>query len=398
MDEASRSRPHRESPLLWALYFLTYLSVLVRMILRGPDEGTIGLPAYGLMSAFLALSIAQVPLRWRVSWWTHISLGLQTCIIFVLLLTKPATDYYAVLFVGASIVAGRDLSDRPSLIWIGVLCVVLTLGLIAAFWTDGIGYIFVYIAACLLIGLYGRASRRAETALARSEDLAAELGEANRRLRAYAGQAEEMAAAQERAALARELHDAATQTVFSLNLTAEAARMSITESPDRVPAFLDRLQELARDALAEMRTLVRELRPSTVAETGLVKSLEHHFALRERRDGLRVSFSVEGEERGGPQAKEALFRSAREALNNVVKHAGVSEARVALRFTDDEAVIEVRDAGRGFDPASGRQPESFGLLSLRERLEELGGRLSLDAAPGRGAGVEARVPIPREGS
>jgi signal transduction histidine kinase len=109
-------------------------------------------------------------------------------------------------------------------------------------------------------------------------------------------------------------------------------------------------------------------------------------------------FEIEGEERGSAEVREALFRAAREALNNVVKHAGVNEARIALRFSDGEAAIEVRDAGRGFDPTAARGPESFGLLALRERLEELGGALSVEAAPGKGVVVVARVPIRREDS
>jgi signal transduction histidine kinase len=399
MEDVRKDRPRRDSPLLWALYFLTYVSALVRMLLRNPDEGIIQPPAYGLMAGFLAFAVVQAILRWRSVWWTHASLGIQTAVVIALLLTKPPVDYYAILFVGLSMVAGRDLPDRQSLAWLAAFCVLLTVGLILSFnLSEGVAYAPTYIAGCLVIGLYGRASRKAEEARARSDELAAELGEANRRLRAYAGQAEEAAAAQERAALARELHDAATQTVFSMNLTAEAARMSLAEDPARVPAMLERLQELARDALAEMRALVRELRPSTIAETGLVKSLERHAVLRERRDGLQVSLGVDGEERGSPEMKEALFRTAREALNNVAKHAGVKEAGVALRFTDDEASIEIRDVGRGFDPTVEQGPESFGLLALRERLEELGGGLSVEAAPGKGVCVVARVPIRREAS
>jgi signal transduction histidine kinase len=399
MDEADGSRPRRESPLLWALYFLAYVSVLVRMLLRPPSEGTTGTLAYGLMAIFLALAVAQAILRQRSLWWTRALLVLQSGVVFALLQTKPDADYYAMLYIALSIVASRDLPGRQSIAWLAAFCVLPSLGLLLAYGVEeGASYMPAYIAGCLIIGLYGRASRKAEEARERSEGLAAELGDANRRLRAYAGQAEEAAAAQERAGLARDLHDAATQTVFSMNLTAEAARMSLAEDPSRVPALLDRLQELARDALAEMRTLVRELRPTTIAETGLVKSLEHHAGLRERRDGLRVSLAVDGEEQGSAEVREALFRTAREALNNVVKHAGVKEADVSLRFTGHEASIEVRDAGKGFDPAVERGSESFGLLALRERLEELGGALSVEAAPGKGVAVIARVPIRREGS
>jgi signal transduction histidine kinase len=398
MDEARGSRSHGESPLLWALYFLAYVSVLVRMLLRPPSEGTTGTLAYSLMAVFLMLAIAQAILRWRSVWWTHVFLVLQSCVVFALLQTKPDADYYAMLYIGLSLVAARDLPDRPSIAWLAAFCALLALGLLLAYGGEGVSYMPTYIAGCLIVGLYGRASQKAEQARARSDQLAGELGEANRRLRAYAGQVEEAASAQERAALARELHDAATQTVFSMNLTTEAARMSLAEDPARVPALLERLQELARDALSEMRTLVRELRPATVAEAGLVKSLERHAALRERRDGLRVSLVVDGEERGSAEVQEALFRTAREALNNVVKHAGVKEAGVALRFTGDEASIEVRDAGQGFDPAAERRSESFGLLALRERLEELGGGLRIEAAPGKGVVLVARVPIRQEGS
>ncbi len=399
MSEAAKVRTRHESPLLWALYFLAYVSVLVRMLLRPPDEGTTGPLAYGLMAVFLALAIPQAFLRWYSVWWTDAFLALQSAVVFILLQTKPDADYYTMLYIGLSLVAARDLPDRHGIAWLAAFCALLILGLLLAYGAEeGASYMPTYIAGCLIVGLYGRASRKAEEARARSDQLAAELGEANHRLRAYAGQVEEAAAAQERAALARELHDAATQTVFSMNLTTEAARMCLAEEPERVPALLDRLQQLARDALAEMRTLVRELRPTTVAEAGLVKSLERHAALRERRDGLKVALSVDGEERGDGAVKEALFRTAREALNNVAKHAGVKEARVSLRFGGDEAAIEIRDAGRGFDPGAARGPESFGLLALRERLDELGGGLTIDAAPGKGVGIIARVPIRREGS
>jgi signal transduction histidine kinase len=397
MGEAGRIVTRRESPLLWALYFLAYISVLARMLLRPPGEGTTGTLAYGLMAIFLAFAIAQAILRRRSAWWTHAFLVLQSGVVFALLQTKPDADYYAILFIGLSLVATRDLSDRASIAWLAVYCGLLIFGLFMAYGLEeGASFIPTYIAGCLIVGLYGRASRKAEEARSRSEELAAELGQANRRLRAYAGQVGEAVMAQERAALARELHDAATQTVFSMNLSVEAARVSLTEDPARVPALLDRLQELARDALAEMRTLVRELRLTTVAETGLVKSLERHAAIRERRDGLKVTLTVEGEERGEGAVKEALFRTAREALNNVVKHAGVREAGVALRFTDGEATIEIRDAGRGFDPAAVRGSESFGILALRERLEEMGGTLAIEAAPGKGVVVFARVPMRRE--
>jgi signal transduction histidine kinase len=385
---------HPESPLPFILYFLAYLSVLIRVLLRTPEEGAVHEIVYGLLAVFLALSILLPAISRRWAWWIHVHLVLASALICTLLLTEPRLDYYALLFISLSIVAVQYLPRGADVKWLAAICVMLTAGLIAAFGPRAAApFATVYIAGSLIIGLYGRASRTAEAARKKSEELLERLEEANRRLRAYAEQAEEAAAAQERARLARELHDAATQTVFSMNLTAQAAKMAIGQDPARVPGMLDRLQELARDALSEMRLLIDELRPQSVAEAGLVRALERHAALRERRDGLRVRLTVEGDEPGDPAVKDALFRSAREALSNVFKHAGVGEAEVTLAFSPREAALRVRDSGRGFDPEADRQPESYGLQSIRERVEALGGTVCVRSAPAEGTEVEIRLPL-----
>ena len=336
-----------DSPLLVVLYYLAYLSVLIRMLLNGGDTGVMEPPAYALMGFFLVLSVAQPPLgrRWPAT--RHVTLGLQTILVIALLLTTPHMDFYAMLFVAMSIFAVHDLPDRAGLVWVGVFCLCTVLGLVAAFGGKAPGFFSSYIAGCLLIALYGRAMRNAEVARARSDALLVELGQANRRLHAYAERAEEAAAAQERAHLARELHDAATQTVFSMNLTAEAARIALKKEPKKAAAHIDTLQDLAREALAEMRTLVRELRPGSVVEEGLVKSLEKLAALRRKRDGLTVTLTVRGQEEGSIDLKETMFRTAREALNNIAKHAGVKEARLDLSFGEKDVALFVQDSGQG---------------------------------------------------
>jgi signal transduction histidine kinase len=386
----------RESPLLFVLYCLVYLSVLVRMMLNGADSGVAEPTAYGLMTGFLAISVVQPWLgrRWPPA--RHITLALQTLIVVALLLTRPPMDFYAMLFVAMSIFAVHDLSNRMGLLWLGIFCAAIVLGLIAAFGQRAPGFFPPYIAGCLLIGLYGRAVRNAEAARARSDELRVELEAANRRLLAYAERAEEAAAEKERANLARDLHDAATQTVFSMNLTAGAARIAVKNDPEKVPALIDRLQELAQDALAEMRTLVRELRPGSVVDDGLVASLERLVALRKRRDGLHVTLAVRGDEEGTTETKETIFRTAREALNNVAKHAGVKESRLELSFGAQDIALLVQDSGKGFDTAGARGPESFGLLAMRERIETLGGSLVVRSAPGAGTEIDARIPAARD--
>jgi signal transduction histidine kinase len=395
-DDPRLDQPRRrDSPTVYALDLLFYLATLLRMILRSPDQGLVQAPAYGLMAAFLALGVAQVPLSGRWPRWTHTHLALQVGIVLALFLTEPTVDFYAILLVQLSVVASRELPSRSDIAWLAILCAMVVLGLLLAFGPVGeiLSYIPTYVAACLLLGLYGRATKRSEAARARSEELLKELEAANLRLRAYADAAEEAAAAQERARLSRELHDAATQTVFSLNLTAEAARVALAEDPARLPGLLDKLQELARGALAELRTLVRELRPAAAEDEGLVRGLRRHAAERERRDRMRIAMSVLGEERGEPAVKKALYRAVTEGLNNVGKHSGASEAVVDISFGEREAVARVRDSGKGFDYAAPLPTESFGLSSLKEEIESLNGTFSVASALGAGTTLEVRLPL-----
>jgi signal transduction histidine kinase len=290
-------------------------------------------------------------------------------------------------------VAGH-LPVRSVPYWLAGFCAVLTLALLVAYrWTsEALTYIPIYVAAVLLVGLYGRANRLALEARLRSEELLGQLQESNRRLKIYAERAEEVAAAQERTRLARELHDAVTQTVFSINLTAEAARLACDQAAERVPGMLERLQELGREALAEMRSLVDELRPHAVADVGLVRALEKHLAMRRRRDQLEVELGVAGEERGSLAVKEALFRTAQESLNNVLRHSGVRTATIHLSFSADAVTLRVNDHGCGFVPAENPGGESYGLINMRERVEAAGGEFRLRTAPGEGTEIEARVP------
>jgi signal transduction histidine kinase len=132
-----------------------------------------------------------------------------------------------------------------------------------------------------------------------------------------------------------------------------------------------------------------------VAEDGLLATLRQHAAARERRERLRVILSVEGEEHGSLDAREALFRTIQEALNNVVKHAGVSEAEVSLAFGTNDVRAVVRDRGRGFDPAA-VPSGGFGLAGMRERIESRGGTFTVTSAPGEGTTVTAGLPLAAE--
>ncbi|HET7727563.1 MAG TPA: GAF domain-containing protein [Candidatus Limnocylindrales bacterium] len=220
---------------------------------------------------------------------------------------------------------------------------------------------------------------------------ARDVSERDRLERDLRRQAAELASSEERSHLARELHDSVTQALFSMTLLSRSIEMLLTKDPAQVPAKLAALRDLQRDALAEMRALIFELRPGNVAENGLIGALRTHVAGLSGRIGLPVVLEGELPERPSLEVEDTLYRIAQEALHNVVKHAGAREVRIEIEQQPDAVRLVVRDDGRGFDPE--RVPAGhLGLAGMRARAEKLGGRITVTSEPGRGTVVECVVP------
>lgn len=198
---------------------------------------------------------------------------------------------------------------------------------------------------------------------------------------------------EERNRLARELHDSVTQVLFGLTLNLEAAAGLINKKPERSAALIGRSQEMAGEALAEMRSLIFELRPAALQEKGLAMALANHINLFRRRQGLDVSLTLEEDDRLPPEVEFCLYRVAQESLNNVAKHANARQVSVHFAIHNRQALLQVADDGLGFDPTAQAGAQSFGMLGMRERLAAMGGELLVESAPGQGTRIEARIPL-----
>jgi two-component system sensor histidine kinase UhpB len=210
-------------------------------------------------------------------------------------------------------------------------------------------------------------------------------------------QAAELAASQERAHLARELHDSVTQALFSMGLTLRTLEILLATDPEAARPKLVELRELQKDALAEMRTLIFELRPSSLESDGLVQALRTHATAVQRRTGLVVVVDAEPIDRLPITCEEALYRIGQEALHNVVKHANASNATIRITREIQTVRLSVTDDGSGFD--SDAVPRGhLGLLGMRQRVDLVGGELRVQSRPGRGTTIEASVPLEPEGT
>jgi PAS domain S-box-containing protein len=207
-------------------------------------------------------------------------------------------------------------------------------------------------------------------------------------------QAQNLAALEERQRLARELHDSVSQALYGIALGARTARTLLDRDPAQVADPLDYVLSLADAGLAEMRALIFELRPESLQQEGLVAALDKLVAALRARHGIAVEATLCDEPAVPLELKEPIYRIAREALHNTVKHARAGRVELRLECTAEEIVVEVADDGVGFDPA-GEYPGHLGLHSMRERAAALGGTLRIESARGLGSRLWARIPTRR---
>jgi signal transduction histidine kinase len=196
----------------------------------------------------------------------------------------------------------------------------------------------------------------------------------------------ELSVIEERNRLARELHDAVAQTLFSVVLTAEAAATLVDRDPAAAKERLGEVQRLAADAVGELRSLVFELRPAELEAEGLVPTLRKHVEVLRRVHRREIELDVEGVRRLPVEVEGEIFRIVQEALSNALRHAQAAHVRASLRVGGEVVEASVRDDGVGFDPAAARS-RRLGLTSMEERAARIGGSLAIDSRPGEGTEV-----------
>lgn len=346
-------------------------------------------PILGILVAWLVLFVGEPIVSQRRRWYFPPYLVLQSALALGLLSMSNTRDYFAILFSLLSMQTMQRFDVKPASICIALFTLLMTVPLLITYGLfDGIAFVLVYMAADVLLGFYGLATRRAQAAHAQNQALAQELEQANRQLEEYSVQREKLAAMRERQRLARELHDAATQTIFSMTLATQSALILLDRDPSRVGAQLERVNQLATSALSEIRTLISELRPDASSKGGLVSAVREHLAKGHFAETLAVSLDVEGEQTLTPAEDQGLFRILQEALNNIVKHAHATHVGIHLHLCDP-FWIEIQDDGCGFELGQVTKPGQVGLHSMRERAAEIGWDLQIITSPGAGTRIRA---------
>jgi len=206
----------------------------------------------------------------------------------------------------------------------------------------------------------------------------------------------ELSVLEERSRLARDLHDAVSQKLFSLRARARAAAVlagrEAGRDAGRAAAEMEAVAALGAEAHAELRAVIDGLAPPDLGESGLAESLRRYAVLAGRAHGVTVRFNAAELPALGGDQDAALYRVAQEALHNALRHAGATRIGVRLSRTPRRVILEVTDDGSGFAPGA---PGGLGFASMRGRAASAGGTLTIRSAPGAGTTVRLAVPLRR---
>jgi signal transduction histidine kinase len=304
----------------------------------------------------------------------------QTVVVTCLLLLRSRnSDTFTFLFFLLSVRVGAIFPPRATLAWVALFFAADSLVL---FWMRGLEVVPVALfnaAVFCLCSVFGQALREVEIARRENASMLEELRAAQR-------QVQDLAIAEERNRLARDLHDTAKQQAFALSAQLDAARSLLGRDPAAAAGHLTQAEQLADLLRQELATLILELRPPALGDQSLADALRRYVAEWSQQSGIAADFQVHGERTLLHEAEHTLFRLSQEALANVARHSRARRVEVQLDCREAQVKLSIKDDGQGFDPAHS-QP-GLGTQSMRERAAALpNGTLTLDSAPGKGTVV-----------
>ncbi len=313
----------------------------------------------------------------------------QTALTIALILLQPRSLYSApILFFVLSAEAMVALPMRQAAAWIGVfLLVTLAHALSSAGWPTGLLFTLPYAGGYSFFGTFGKALRDADLARQRSERLLDEL-------RAAQDQLKELAVAEERNRLAREMHDSLGHRLTVAVVQLEGAQRLIPTDPERAARMISAMREQMKEALADLRGTVATLSTPLADDLPLLSALARLAQNFQESTGLAVRLSLPASLPALTEVQRlALYRAAQETLTNAQRHARARQVWLEVSVADDRVRLTTADDGVGLPLEL--NGGGFGLRGLRERAAQLGGDLQLGARPGGGA--EVRLSLPRSG-
>ncbi len=347
----------------------------------------------GLLGAFLLLFLLHSHISSLHPLSSYFYMGAQALLVLTLTLLSPQYGFIIILYYVLSASAMLIFPRRAGFLWIGLFILATAFYLlIAEGWRDTILILPVYTGGFFFFAAFAYQTAKAESSRQESQALLEQLRAVHRQLQEYASQAEELAVAEERNRLAREMHDTLGHRLTVAAVQLEGAERLILTDPDKSTAMVRTVRDQVKEALRELRSTVATLRAPLQADLSLLSSLNRLAENFEEATGITVHLMLPDELPKLSNAHRlAIYRMAQESLTNVQRHARARDAWVQMTQQDGIITLLVRDNGIGLQP--GAETAGFGLRGLMERAAQLGGSLSLERRAGGGTQVSLQLPM-----
>jgi NarL family two-component system sensor histidine kinase YdfH len=353
-----------------------------------------------ILFLFTVLFNFHIVLHWMSLRWAErnrsidLYLALQGAMVFVLVQMAGTLAALFGLYLGL-IGEAVGLLQKPRRIAMGVLILlalssasylIITAGTNLQWWALAILPMTIFVI--MYVVLYGRQAE----ARARAQNLLAELSQANRQLTEYAGRIEDLTLMNERARVARELHDTLAQGLAGLILQLEAVDSHLSAGrPDRAREIVEQAMARARTTLADSRRVIDDLRSGRWDTMDLAEALYQEAERFRATAGIPCTVEIDLPQDLDDRRRDLVYRAVTEGLSNVLRHAGARQAAVTVSGGRRGVLVEVRDDGRGFDPSAAVENGHYGLLGLRERARSTGGVLEIVSRAGEGTTLRLRL-------
>lgn len=380
------------------MLFLTFVFVFI-FIWTVIDSARMRDPV--VFVGFTILYIAHLVLHWTSLYWqkrgwsVYLYLGLQSILVFALVLLAMNLGPLFGLYMGM-IGESAGLLQRPwkiagSVVFFLALSagnyLLLTGGSDLQWWVLAIFPMTIFVILYVL--LYSRQAEARE----RAQKLLVELEAANRQLTEYADRIEDLTLVNERARMARELHDTLAQGLAGLILQLEAADSHLAGNrPDRAREIIDQAMVRARSTLADSRRVIDNLRSGKWYDSGLTGAIRAEVERFQSSTSVPCSLEMDIPDLLMEPQRDLIYRVVTEGLSNIARHARARSAAVAIHTKGKTIEIAIRDDGAGFDP--GAIPSGhYGLLGLRERARHLDGSVEISSSPAEGTLLRVHLPV-----
>lgn len=257
-------------------------------------------------------------------------------------------------------------------------------------WENVINGLPIFLAGQIFVIIFMQMYIEEENAHYRITQLISELEAANKNLKNYANQVEELTIVRERNRLAREIHDGLGHYLTVIHMQIQAAKAVMKNNPEKALILLGIAQKQSQEALLDVRKSVSTLRDSEEARIRLAERIDQ-LARTTSTGTLQIQSKIVGIERiGSPQLELTIFRIVQEGIQNCIKHAQASRMKIILDYREESKLkLTIKDNGVGADSVHG----GFGLIGMKERVAQLGGSLEYNAKPGEGFAIDVEVPL-----